>query len=204
MNDPKSWIDARADMVRFQNLYPNDPRSIEIAVMREKVEFQQLKMALTEKINRQDGSSTSPMEEHFLNAVRLAKTDPELAAARLEAYIALNQVRSKSEDENTAHYVILANQQLENLKPVIAKLQQAHKQFIRRKMDIAKSLRDTDVSQAEQIVDSLRQLYSDKNWALDLIDRLAIATNGNDASAARQHSASKETLPPEDLEVLED
>jgi len=152
------------DIQDFLNRFPNDERHNEVDNYQEDVQLYRLQRRLERRV-RQRGSSDGllPVEQNYLDAIRLVTTEPEVAAARLSALIDVYQ--DAEDDERTTLCVALAQRQLARLKQDLEETSKQHLEELNRRLEHADAIAEDNPSAAEAIWRGIILLYADKPWA---------------------------------------
>jgi eukaryotic-like serine/threonine-protein kinase len=173
------------DLETFLTEYADDERAGEVASWRlelERYRLQQSSQRQAKSVRAEEVQT--PAERAYLEAVRLAATDPPQALARFQAIVALyggedDPALSKLEQKAVADSVALAKQQITALEATAERLQTEERMAIRKQLERAAGLAAKDPAAAQSIRQAVITLYADKPWAADLIDeaRLALAAD---------------------------
>jgi serine/threonine-protein kinase len=166
-----------SDVARFLNLYPDDPRAAELRELEDEVELYRLQRRFENRAKRPAGvAELSPVERAYLEAVRLAPNDPELALHRFEALV---DVYGGTEEpgltplaQRTREQCLeLAAKQIERLQETVTTLKAEQRLAVKRQLDRAGQLADKDRAAAVKIWRGIITLYGDKPWAKDLVEQ---------------------------------
>ena len=158
---------------QFLERFPADPRSKDLDKYRERLDIARLEKQAQFKARTGRGGSL-PVERAYSDAVRLMESDPERALARFTAIVAVFEGvagDSEEETETNANYVKLARNRIEELKETVRELSAAQQKLIAARLDQADKLRNDDPETAKQIYRGVIELYADKQWASELVER---------------------------------
>lgn len=144
--------DARRDMATFLARYGDDPRAEQVRALED------------------ESQQTSPIQRAFSDARRQALANPDVALARFQAIIDLYDDGAAT-GENTARYVKLARQQRERLDKRVGKFVADSRTLITGRLDKADAQAASDPSAARRMYEGVLELYRNKPWATDLVDR---------------------------------
>jgi serine/threonine-protein kinase len=162
-----------AEIRQFLERFPADPRSKDLDKYRERLDIARLEKQAQFKARTGRGGSL-PVERAYSDAVRLMESDPEHALARFAAIVAVfDGVKGDSDDETerNANYVKLARNRMDELKETVRELSAAQQKLIAARLDQADKLQTDDPETAEQIYRGVIELYADKQWASELVER---------------------------------
>jgi serine/threonine protein kinase len=181
---------ARHDIESFLAHYPNDDRA---ALVKQHQDALHLYRADRQAERRaRDAAAVekaSLVDRAYLEAMSLAKLNPELAAQRLQALVALydNDGGLLPADQES---LTLARQHLAQLEAQIEERARYDVQILQGRLDAANALESTDPTAARAMREAIITLYSDKPWAAPAVER---ATADLAARTAADHH---KTLPP--------
>jgi eukaryotic-like serine/threonine-protein kinase len=164
---------ADAEIRQFLERFPQDTRASELEKYRERLDVARLEKQAQFKARVGVGGSL-PVQRAYLDAVRLAESDPEKALARFEAIVAVfdgADGESEEETEANANYVKLARKQIEDLQANVQQLSAAQQKRIAARLDQADQLRSKEPESAAKIYRGVVELYGDKRWASELVER---------------------------------
>ena len=150
--DPDAIKAARSDIEAFLARYPDDPRA-------EKVQ------SLADEANQ-----SSPIERSYAEARRQALINPEQGLALFQALIDVYDDGPNS-SEVTRHYLRLARVQQARLQKRVSAIGQEGRKLIESRLAKADASAADDLPAAERIYAGIVELYRDKPWAVDLVQR---------------------------------
>jgi serine/threonine-protein kinase len=170
-------VSVETDLDKFIETYAADPRAAELRGFQDELELYRLQRRFEARAKRPAGvAELSPVERAYLEAVRLAASDPELALARFQALIdvyggteepGLTPVQRKTRGQ----CLELAAKQIERLKETVTTLNAQQRTAVRRQLDRAGKLAEKDKAAAAKIWRGIVTLYADKPWAKDLVEQ---------------------------------
>ena len=82
-------VDVEADMAQFMSQYADDARAVDVKQFQTRLELYRLQRRLEDKARRRRDQPASAMEDLYLEILPLIRTDPDLAAQRLQAFLDL-------------------------------------------------------------------------------------------------------------------
>jgi serine/threonine-protein kinase len=170
-DDMQALMAIEDEIRHFIGRFTSDPRCDEVRTYGEQIDLYRLQRQFERRALLLSGpGSLSPVELIYLNATRMAETDPEAAAAKLQALI---DVFGQQADvpEETRRCVQLARQQLQELNERIKQSSRQQLVAIEQRLAQAENLRDSDPVAAEAIWRGIIELYADKPWAEDVVRR---------------------------------
>jgi eukaryotic-like serine/threonine-protein kinase len=167
-------VPVEAEITRFLELYPDDPRFEEVKHAADDLKRYRLDRRLEVRARRgRDTTDISPVERAYQRALQLTSTDPEAALTHFEALVAVYGPLPGSElraaDKRTEQCLQLAEQQIARLRPEVEKLAAEQRAAVRQQLERADQLSANDRKAAERIWQGLITLYEGKTWANDLV-----------------------------------
>lgn len=162
-----------AEIRQFLSRFPDDSRAAELEAYRERLDVARLEKQSRFKA-RVGGGGSLPVQRAYLDAVRLAESEPEKALARFGAIVAVfDGVAGESDEETQANedFVKLARKQIEELQASVQELSTAQQKLIAARLDEADELRSRSPDAAANIYRGVVELYGEKRWAKELVER---------------------------------
>jgi serine/threonine protein kinase len=172
---PETLIPVEAELTRFLQLYPADPRASEVQEYADELERYRLERRLGMRNRRPPpGQSPTPIERAYQEASQLASTDPLAALERFEALVAVydsppDPAVSEAEQRKTEQCLALARKQVDHLRPEVERLIAEQQMAVRRQLDRADELAATDRGAAMKVWQGVITLYRGKAWANELV-----------------------------------
>ena len=166
---------AEGDLQSFFLHFPDDPRLAEMQEFQDELDLVRLQKNFERRAGRVGGTdSISPVERAYMEAVRLAASDPDAALARFQAlvdvYGSAKEIGTKPLRQHTNQQCIdLARKQIERLQSANEKTNAEQRKLIQEQLARAARLQKTDSAAAEKIYRGLVELYGNKPWAADLV-----------------------------------
>ncbi|HVU89825.1 MAG TPA: protein kinase [Pirellulales bacterium] len=185
--DVASLQAADRDIESFLAHYPDDPRAPIVKQHREAIRLYRAgRQAERRARSTAAVENASLVDRGYLEAMSLAKLNPELAAERLQALLALydNDGGLLPADQESLK---LARQQLAQLQAQIDERSRYDVQVLQGRLDTADALASTDPAAAREMREAIIKLYSDKPWATPVVER---ARAGLAARTAADHHKS--------------
>jgi eukaryotic-like serine/threonine-protein kinase len=177
--DTSSLVALEPDLLIFLESFPTDPRVPEMRQYQDEIELSRLQKRF-ELRARQAGASAplSPIERAYLEAVRLAATDPDGALLKFQAVVDvfgnLKDVGDTPAQRRTNQQCIdLARKQAERLPSANEKANADQRDLIQQQLALAATLDKTDPASAGKIRRGIVELYRNKPWATDLVQQAA-------------------------------
>ena len=187
---------AEDDLRRMVELYPNDPRAEVANEWLERLEIETTENRLKRRLARKRRDApTSPIERAYLDALRVAETNPDEGVVKLTAFIELfasetrgeknaeGTRKSENDEKNNAAltqaFVGVATQKLERLLEEREKARAEDLALIAERWSAAVALASTNRAEAEKIRLALIELYGGRAWASEAL-REAKATDWSD------------------------
>jgi len=175
-SDGEGLRSASRELDEFVRRFPQDPRIPEIERYREQLQLVRRERQLRLR-TRLSGDALHPAERLYGAALRLAETDPDRAAALLEALAALyaDQPRGAADAPSAAgaspSWLLLAHRKLEELRAQAAAAAATQLPELRERLAVAERLRSEQPATARSIARALVTLYADKPWAADVVQK---------------------------------
>ena len=160
---------ASRDIERFLKLYPADPRADEVRELAEEIELERMQRSLERRARAKlSGTSNSPIERAYLEAVELSRTQPQQAIDRFEALV---DVFGGQQDatSRTKDIVALAERQIEDLQLQIAAEREAFSEQLHQRLLAAEQLEADRPADARAIYQGIVLLYENKPWAVEIV-----------------------------------
>ena len=189
---PEELSAAEDQLARFLEQFPADRRAGEVRSYQEDLELDRMERRFENRARRPKGvEALSPIERAYLEAVQTRLSDPEESLTRFQALVAvfegpvdptLNAIQKKTHQQ----CLDLARQQIERLEGTVKKINQEQRMSLRRQLERADKLAESDRPAAEKIWQGIVTLYAGKSWAKDLVEqaeaRLSDDSQGRAAS----------------------
>lgn len=201
-----SLVNAEGDIARFKQLYPNDARIGELNGWSESIELLRTQRRFESRARRPGADALNPVEQLYLEAVKISTSDPEQAAAQFKAVANLfsdidNSALEEGDRKAARQCVELAKQQLAKLETVLERLAAEHRPLIEQQVARAEKLAAVDPPAAREIRRGLLALYGDKPWADDLLAPVrTLLANEGDQPEVPQSAPMNEEAPEADGE----
>jgi len=163
--------DALAEAAEsFLSRFPEDPRGDEVRDIQQELLLRQRsrRLLLRAKFRRGD-KQLSPLERHYVEALRAADANPIAAASRLEDLLVLAGDPAAGQ-QRERHVIELARRLLEDLKPRAEARKAAGRKLITDRLADAQRLAAHDPATARAIYQSIVRLYGEAPWAADLVE----------------------------------
>jgi hypothetical protein len=162
-----------SEIRQFLQRFPEDSRADELEQYRSRLDVARLERQSQFKA-RLGGGGSLPVQRAYLDAVRLSESDPERALARFESIVAVfDGATSASAEESEANenYVKLARNRIEELQASVPESSAAQQKLVAARLDQADKLRAESPERAEKIYRGIIELYGEKRWASELVER---------------------------------
>ncbi len=156
---------------RFLHLYPNDDRCKEISDYKRQIDLVQLERKFR---LRSKGLATTenlaPIERSYLEAIHCLQYDADRALVKLEAIVDLYDGQADPTGP-TADCLELARRRVDQLRQQIERQAAKHLAVIKVKLQQAAEIRKTDPSGARRRYRAILELYREKPWAAEPLNR---------------------------------
>jgi serine/threonine protein kinase len=169
--DPLELVETDDDITTFLSLYPDDPRREQLTEYQQEIELYRLQRRFEVRARRTTQSELlSPVERAYLDALRFTTSDPHEAQARFQAIINVYggvalPGESLSQRNMNEQCIELAKKQVARLADTTPALEQEQKLLLRRQLERAAELANSDPAAARGIWQGIVTLYGDKHWA---------------------------------------
>ena len=172
-NDPKRLVEAKKDIDRFLELYPDDPRVDKVRVFQDRISATKtdkpaISLVQAKLLVRQHPSS--PLASEYLEAVKLVETEPARALVRLQAIVNLYG-QTEQESPDIRDFVAGAREQLPALKERVEAVTKERKTFFEERLAHAERIALEDPEQARRIRQAIVDLCHDEPWAAELVNK---------------------------------
>ncbi|GAB6167518.1 serine/threonine-protein kinase [Thermostilla marina] len=206
-----SLLEAEDDITDFLSRFPGDRRAPLLREYASEIELIRLERRLQFRLRHEmTNQVVVPIERDYLDALRLAEEQPEEAIEKLRALIDLYGTRADSERAESngddprplpnsprERCVELARRRLSMLEQQLEPVLASHRESIIKRLDYADSIAATHPIEAAKIRHAVIELYGDRSWASDLVDRAR-------AALGEQPSAEDELAEPSNDEAAAD
>ncbi|MGL6227542.1 MAG: serine/threonine protein kinase [Thermoguttaceae bacterium] len=194
-----SWtglLQSERNIESFLTLYPNDSRRSQMDRYVEELRLYKMQREFERRVNlMSDSKNLQPVERAYLEALTLARLQPELALEKFQAIVELfgsdlqYEQREPVEPDlgSSSHTskisrprtvsrndlcVELARRRWETLQTQITGMIDEQKTLLQKRLDKAVELEETDPQRAAEIRRSIIILYQDKPWAHEIVEQL--------------------------------
>ena len=162
------------DVNLFLEFYPKDVRHKEVALWKKQIKIEEWERSLENQArqarNLQDFSSRTPIELTLFEVVELERTHPDQAAVRLTALLDVYG-RSAHLSPKTNRLLTIARHKLQRIQVAVDQSSHWHREELDERLQFAEQLFTDDPTDASKICRGIIELYNDKPWARDLVER---------------------------------
>ena len=170
--DPQMLLGVADAVDRFLELNPDDPRAATVRSIQEEIELYRLQKRFDRRARLRGGvDSLDPIERAYLDAVRLADSDPISTQQKLHAFIDI--FSDPNADATTARCLRLAQEQIQQLAARTKMIIDTQLALLQRRLDMADRLQAEDARRAAAIRRGIIELYGDVSWAQPAVQRAA-------------------------------
>ncbi len=180
-----SLLAAEEDITDFLSRFPGDRRVPLLREYASEIELIRLERRLQFRLRHEmTNQVVSPIERDYLDALRLAEEQPEEAIEKFRALIDLYGTRAAPEGSASTddeprplpttpreRCVELARRRLEMLEQQLEPVLASHREMIVKRLDYADSIADAHPLEAAKIRRAVVELYGERSWATDLVER---------------------------------
>ncbi|NOY42108.1 MAG: serine/threonine protein kinase [Planctomycetes bacterium] len=176
-----------SEIKEYFERFPDDPRAVELAPWRERLEYQKFERNARRKSRMNGGKTKNPIERKYYEAMAIAENDPSQSLAILQSLLALydpeetaaSQLPSKSEDANQ-RWLALTRRQIERLTQNIAELTATQLPALRERLAAAAKRQKSDPATAAKMYQAIVDLYGNQSWAEEIVKQAQHALNTED------------------------
>ena len=172
----------------FINLYRNDARTGELRQCEKRLELDRLdrkyERAVDQRINKgiMGKQSVSPVGQMYLEALGDLRFDPARGMAKLQAMVDLYD-HSADDTGEAGQCLAAARRRLQQFHQEISRQARDQLVLLRQRLAAADTLRHTAPERARAMYQAVVELYADKPWAAEAVDR---ARKALENSSSRQ------------------
>ncbi len=169
-------VEVESDIQQYLRRFGDSEQAPTVQQYLEEIELYRLEKQFDFKARRLNSADAMlPIERAYLEAMRLAPTEPAAALARLEAIPQLFGGTDKSADDplaarSIARCLELARKQAERLRITTQQLTGEDRMFLRKRLEDAQRLADKNSAEASDILRGIIILYADRPWARDFVE----------------------------------
>jgi len=182
-----SLLSAEDDIQEFLTRFSNDSRCRELHHFKGEIELYRLRRRLEEsRRERGDREALLPIERAYQEAIDLGQQNPEEAIEQLQAIVDLYGDRA-DDSGPTGQYLQLVQRDLKSLRLKLDEWEAQDLGVLNARLDRADELARGDSAEQRQQAQEMRraviQLYADKPWAAEAVQRARDALAGEDESS---------------------
>lgn len=175
LDDIESLLAAESDIDRFLAMYAGDPRSRTLREYAQEIELYRLERRFERTAAGLFRSETrTPVERDYLDALQLARSDPEAGLRRMQAILDLYQTGSRMPGPN-GNCLELVRRRAERLRKQVDDQASAHLAAINERLDQADARFASNPQAARAAWNAVIELYGEKEWARDAVARARAA-----------------------------
>jgi serine/threonine-protein kinase len=167
-NDEEVWLSIESTALRFQELYPNDPRIADVEAALEEIDSIQSIKTLQRKARRGSGDQLTPMQQAFLECLEAQSLDASVAIRKYQAFLTM----FAREAENSKLSKQLVSQAKRSLN-MLAQERDTKKNEALEELEKQADWAQTNLSPEirRKWFAALVELFDDKPWAKGLVER---------------------------------
>jgi len=174
INTPRADLLRRGikDSETFLDSYVDDPRADEVADWRDELLDRERRRRWEIRVRAgTPPGGISPIEREYLDAMRYAAADPQLAQTKLQAMLNLYGTDGMTRPYSERRYLQMARSELDRLATRRPASNDAERKFVEERLAEADQLDAKDSATARKIRSAVVELYADKPWAHDLVEQ---------------------------------
>ncbi len=170
-NSIESLRAAAGDIDKFLVRFSDDPRADTLRDYAREIELDQMETQFNLRMRGWTRSGNLlPIERAYQEARNYAAIDPDLAVVKLQAVVDLYNHR-RDAGGLTGKCLELARRRLDQLKKELKQPTQDYREMLTDRLDVADKVSKTDPQRARHMWQAVIELYSEKPWAVDAVDR---------------------------------
>ena len=176
---------AQSDVQTFLSTYSDHPSADIVRTYQAELELSEHERRLERRLQLSALHTLSPVERAYVEILAVYPHTPDLKADKLRAFIAVFQSdqtepqdgsgRSRMASSPVDVCVELARRQLRKLEQNSDDFSAVMMQVLRRRLEEAASLEESNLRHAEDIKRGIIELYRDHRWAEELIKEIKIS-----------------------------
>jgi hypothetical protein len=171
-------IKVESEIDQFLDRFPEHENTAEVRELREELDLYRLQRRYERRARlRKRREDLGPVEGVYVEATRLALSDPPAAADQLQAIIDVYGGAELSEDDQQC--LELARDQLRLLRKRSRGLFDEELQAIERRLDDADAMAHEQPDRARAVRQGVVSLYRDKSWAQPAVERARAALSSH-------------------------
>ncbi len=159
---------AENDIHEFLNRYSSDHRAKTYREYQQRLELGNLQRRFDTGLTGE--KDLSPVGRAYNEALHYLSLDPEVGMTKLQAIVDLYGQQDRESASNEM-CLILAEQRLAQLRDEVRKRSAAQLSMLQDRLNAADAVRNTEPEQAKAMYRAVIELYSDKPWAADAVNR---------------------------------
>jgi hypothetical protein len=168
-------LQAENDIEDFLNRYPEDARTRQLREYAREIELHRLERRFDLRLRGLASTAgLSHVEKLYLEAINLLRFDPAGGMAKLQAIVDLYN-QSDDVAGPTAQCCALAQRRISQIHERIAKQTKAQLTQLGEHLNAADAEQTSDPRQAAATYRAVIELYGDKPWAADIVQRATTA-----------------------------
>lgn len=172
-DDPEALLAVESQIQTFLTRFPENVHAAEVRRFEDELDLLRMEKRFRLRLRfLGDTDDLAPAERDYLEASGLETTDPQRAAQKLAAIIALY---GTDDSDSSAQVVEMARRQLKQLQSTLDKTLPHHREVIDEQLTRAEKLRSTAPDEAKLIWRSIIDLYGDKSWASEQVAKAKAA-----------------------------
>ena len=175
----QSLVAAETYVTQFLLRFPTDARAERVRGYQREIELYKLEQKLKLKGRLWGREGMSPMERAYIEAENYAWLSPDRGLAKFQALVELYEDRA---DVNNpiGQWVELARRQIKRLRANVEAVNAQSLQQVESRLRTADQVRTKDPAAARAIWQAVVELYRDRPWAHDAVQRAEAALAGKD------------------------
>jgi serine/threonine protein kinase len=167
-NDEEAWLSVESTALKFQQLYPNDPRISDVEAALGEIDAIQSVRTLQRKARRGSGDQLTPMQQAFLQCIEAQSLDASIAIRKYQAFLTM----FAGESDNSKLSKLLVAQAKRSLA-MLAQERDSRKNEALEELEKQADWAQTNLSPElrRKWFAALIELFEDKVWAKGLVER---------------------------------
>ncbi len=169
-SDAEDLSDAAGAIEEYLRRFPDAPQYPEVKALHEELQLDRLQRRYERRARLRGGTDAmGSVERAYVDASKLAKSDPVAAAEQLQAILDVYTGADNSEDDQRC--LTLAQESLEELQATGNALYDQELTLLQQRLDAADALSESQPDRAEAIRRGIVTLYANRSWAQPAVAR---------------------------------
>ncbi|MFO7906421.1 MAG: protein kinase domain-containing protein [Planctomycetota bacterium] len=172
--DPSDLVKVESEIDEYLERYPETEKYGEVRELRRELDLYRLEKQYERRARlRRNAEDMGPVERAYIDAIRLATTDPMAAAGQLRAIVDVYGGAEISDEDRRC--LELAREQRQDLENRSRELFDDQVELLHERLDAAAAMADEQPDRAQAVREGIVALYRGKSWAQPAVKRARAA-----------------------------